>query len=522
MSTFSNRNRQSIFFTLLAVFVAVLWGALAHASTVTPSDAVTTYVVVRKQPSTQSAEVGTLPPGDKAEVLESVPYWLKVQLANHKVGYVSKRWVTETEAAPPTPTPILTSTPTPTPPATPTPTTGATAPKPLLTAGHPVNWWFVFKFNAAKFSGCGSGGVVQCAFGGEAQAYTISSPGHAPQSSQQYVYATSEAPALQEGSGCVGDTSTDPVGATFDEVYNGSVHYVVWNDQFYEHPAIAGCSTFCGAPWAHSKGLVAWNDSGEGLVMQVTTPSWPAAGSNTAPRQGDGNTLGCISSDNNIKFSQHFFALQLNHDDLIKVLTALQNASVVTLPNNPQLVNNGGPQDVQALVNALGVKSANSLPTRATLSGGVELISKPSALHVPPWQMVSALLGGVPLRVATWWSTSRINSTTAATPIGCWDAALGTPGSVEIATSGQWNGQSFGLEGGISSADFNHAKIGVSTSGAHHYAIFGDMNQEGALSGSASGCTAHQNGRGGLFFVIDNTTLASSVSDLIHGDTAPP
>jgi hypothetical protein len=497
MSTFPNRNRPSVLITLLALFVAVLWGVLAHATTVTPSDAVTTYVVVREQPSTHGAEVGTLTPGDKAEVLESVPYWLKVQLANHTVGYVSKRWVTEAAAVSPT-----------TGGTSPTPAPAATTLAPLLSAGHPVNWWFVFKLNAFKFPGCGSGATPECPFGGEVQSYT--SP-----SGQQYVYATSEDPALKKGTGCVGDTDAGPVGATFGQVYNGTFHYVVWNDQFYNDPEITGCGQSCSKPWGHSKGMVAWTDASEGFVMQVTTPSWPASGSNAAPRHSDGNTLGCIH-DNNIKFSQHFFALRLNHDDLMKVLKGLQNASVVTDHNNPQIVNNGGPQDVQELVNSLGTKSESSVATTATLSSGVQMISKPSRLHVPPWQMVSALLGGAPLRVATWWSRSKINSTTATTSIGCWDNALGTAGPVEIATSGQWNGEAFGLKGGA-----NHAKIGVSTSGSHHYAIFGDMNQEGALSGSASVCGGSQNGRGGLFFVIDNTTLATSVSDLINGASAP-
>jgi len=521
MKTFTNLYRQSVPLTVLVIVVMMLWGALAQATTVTPINTVTTHVVVRKQPSAQSAQVGTLAPGDKAEVKESVPSWFKVKLANHRVGYVSKRWVEETEVTNPSPTPPHTPTPSATPAFTPTPPTSASVPAPLVSTGHPVNWWFVFKFNAAKFPGCGPDGAVQCPFGGEVQPYTSPIPGKDPRTSQQYVFATSETPTLQKGSGCVGDTEVDPVGATFGQVYNGSFHYVVWNDQFYNHPKIKGCSTFCGGPWAHSKGMVAWNDSGEGLVMQVTTPSWPAAGSKAAPRQGDGNTLGCID-DNNIKFSQHFFALQLNHDDLIKVLTALQNASVVTLPADAQLVNNGGPSDVQALVNTLGTQSANSTPTRTTLSGGIELIAKPSALHVPPWQMVSALLDGAPLRVASWWSQNKIKTTTATTSIGCWDPTLGTPGPVEIATTGQWNGISFGLTGGISSADFNHAKIGVSTPGSHHYAIFGDMNQEGALSGTATVCGGSQNGRGGLFFVVDNAALATSVGDLIRGETAPP
>jgi len=61
------------------------------------------------------------------------------------------------------------------------------------------------------------------------------------------------------------------VGATFDQVYNGSYHYVIWNDQFYNDPNLPACGghTFCDNPWGHSKGMLAWNDDGDGFVMQV-------------------------------------------------------------------------------------------------------------------------------------------------------------------------------------------------------------------------------------------------------------
>jgi hypothetical protein len=65
---------------------------------------------------------------------------------------------------------------------------------------------------------------------------------------------------------------------------------------------------------------------------------------------------------------------------------------------------------------------------------------------------------------------------------------------------------------------FNHAKIGVSTGGGTSYAIFGDMNQQGTLSGN---CSSSQNGRGGLFYVITSQPLATSVADLIKGASAP-
>jgi hypothetical protein len=382
-------------------------------------------------------------------------------------------------------------------------------PAPLLSEGHPVDWWLVFKFNSAAFPGCGDGAERECLFGGTPQSYTAFS--------QQFVYASSEDRSLHEGKGCVGDTKTDPIGATFSQVYNNSFYYVIWNDQFYLDPRIKGCAESCSGPWGHSKGMLAWNEAGEGFVMQVTTPSWPAAGNKETPRRTDGNTLGCIK-DNDVKVSQHFFALRLTKDDLVKVLTALKNASVVTDPKNSQIVKNGGPADVQGLVESLGVKSNNTASIKVTLSSGVELIGKPSQLNVPPWQMVSALLGGVSLRTATWWATPRIYTTTASTKIGCWDESLGRPGPVAIATTGAWAGKDFGLTGGPGS-DFNHAKVGVSISGDHYYSIFGDLNQQGAVSRGK--CSSSQNGRGGLFYVVDDRVLHGSLQSLISGGTAP-
>src|SRR5262245_40525307 len=322
------------------------------------------------------------------------------------------------------------------------------APTPLLADGRPVDWWFVFKFNTKSFPGCGETQPRTCPFGGDIQNYSFS---------QQFVYASSENATLQKGNGCVGATATDPVGATFAAIYNSDLHFVVWNDQFYDDPRIVGCTTSCSGPWGHSKGLLAWNDAGEGVVLQVTTPSWPAAGSAQFPRRTDGNTLGCVHDDN-VKVSQHFLALRLTRDDVVKLLRALNNASVVTDPHNRQLASIGGPPDIQLLVASLGSKSTSKAATKEVLSSGVILISKPSRLNVPAWQMVSSLLGSVSLRVATWWTAPAIYSTTNATNVRCWDAGLAKPGAVKIATTGRWDETQFGLRGGPGS-DFNHAKF---------------------------------------------------------------
>ena len=307
------------------------------------------------------------------------------------------------------------------------------APVPLLAKGKPVGWWVVFKLNAGTFPDCG-GGKRGCPFGGTVKTY---------KDAQQYLFASNESPTLKQGSGCAGDTDTDPIGATFDQVYNGSFNYLIWNDQFYDDPVIKGCTKECGSPWGHSKGLLAWNDTGNGFVMQVSTPSWPAAGSKSHPRQTDGNTLGCIKDDD-VMVSQHFFALTLNKNDVVSVLQALGNASVVTDPSNSQIVSNGGPQDIQQLVKGLGVRSSSKKFLTFSLSNGVQLISKPSHLNVPPWQMVSAILGGVSLRAATWWANPEIPTTKSSTTVKCWDPSLSKPGSVEIATSGTWSGKKLG------------------------------------------------------------------------------
>ncbi|MFN8394196.1 MAG: deoxyribonuclease II family protein [Bacteroidia bacterium] len=391
------------------------------------------------------------------------------------------------------------------------------APTPLAGPNQPVDWLFAFKFNAASFPGCTDDGTTPVVgstgiFGGTVEGYPN---GH----SQQYVFATSANPSLVKGSECLGGTLQDPLGATFGQIYNNPGYYfVVWNDQFYNNPI-----ENMDSPWGHSKGMVAWNDDGEGFVLQVTTPSWPGSASSAYPRQNDGNTLGCIHDDD-IEVSQHFFALRLTASDLASVLQALGNASVATNLSQPSIVNNGGPANIQALVNALGKESSSTTLFTATLSTGIQIISKPSNLNVPPWQMISAQLGGIDLRAATWWASPEIPSTNAGEVPACWDASLGTPGAVQIATTGSWQGTSIGLTGG-EGQNFNHAKIGVSLDQTKPICIFGDMNQQGCLTPSEdySGqkCNSSQNGRGGTFYVVSNQDLYTSVPALLAGESAP-
>ena len=46
---------------------------------------------------------------------------------------------------------------------------GQSKPSPLLADGQPVDWWFVFKFNAESFPSGGGSAQRACLFGGTVQ-----------------------------------------------------------------------------------------------------------------------------------------------------------------------------------------------------------------------------------------------------------------------------------------------------------------------------------------------------------------
>jgi hypothetical protein len=119
----------------------------------------------------------------------------------------------------------------------------ALAPIPLLKSGQPVDWWFVFKFNAASFPE--RGGVPRtCLFGGTVE----------PSKSfgQPFAFASGADGTFRHGGGCAGDATTDPLGATSRQVYGGKFFYVLRNDQFYADPIRTQF-----APAGHSKDFFA-------------------------------------------------------------------------------------------------------------------------------------------------------------------------------------------------------------------------------------------------------------------------
>src|SRR5437667_12687440 len=91
----------------------------------------------------------------------------------------------------------------------------ADSPAPLLEKGKPVDWWFVYKFNAQTFPLCGpeeDSSDRTCPFGGKPAPY---------KNRQQFVFASSEKASLTKSSGCAG--TTDPEGTTLEQISSGKL-----------------------------------------------------------------------------------------------------------------------------------------------------------------------------------------------------------------------------------------------------------------------------------------------------------
>jgi beta-lactamase superfamily II metal-dependent hydrolase len=89
--------RKYVFLLLWAYLVS---SSVAFADTVVPTNEVTARVVVRAGAHSATAEVGSLRPGERAELLGSVPGWHRVRLASGTEGFVSKRWTKVVSSGP--------------------------------------------------------------------------------------------------------------------------------------------------------------------------------------------------------------------------------------------------------------------------------------------------------------------------------------------------------------------------------------------------------------------------------------
>src|SRR6266704_2748247 len=127
---------------------------------------VTRNANLRSDASIDRAPITKLTPGTQLQLNEPEPIrgFYHVQTADRTIGFVWARTVRSQSAH-----------------ASPASVSAQGFPAPLLAKQHPVDWWFVFKFNSATFPGCGMT-TRTCLFGGDVQTYR--------NFSQQFVYAS--------------------------------------------------------------------------------------------------------------------------------------------------------------------------------------------------------------------------------------------------------------------------------------------------------------------------------------------
>src|SRR5215475_2231399 len=98
--------RTALTFVLLVLCLSFV----LVADVVVPSSDVTTGVIVRKTASGQSALMGSLEPGQQAELIGTVPNWYEIRLPGSLIGFVPKRWTDVIPSGTPPPAPATTET----------------------------------------------------------------------------------------------------------------------------------------------------------------------------------------------------------------------------------------------------------------------------------------------------------------------------------------------------------------------------------------------------------------------------
>lgn len=83
---------QSLPVAMLLILAAFGASAAVDAEELAPSARVSSAVLVRAGPSTDTAILGRLRPGDTATIVGEVDGWYRIELPNGTIGYVSKAW----------------------------------------------------------------------------------------------------------------------------------------------------------------------------------------------------------------------------------------------------------------------------------------------------------------------------------------------------------------------------------------------------------------------------------------------
>jgi hypothetical protein len=347
--------------------------------------------------------------------------------------------------------------------------TGSVEPRDMN--GNPVDWWVIIKYpheldNKSK-TNCK---CYECE----------GTPKPGSGNGACYFYADSNNQELTwYGEGNCINTCNNAMSRTIAQA-NSNNKFGTWNDQ----PEIGNN---CGAPHAHSKGMVCYDQNG-GFVLNTTTPHFPIDSTST------GNSPAGCQDDDNLKAAQQFFCMSFSMSELKKWGQAIENARLCGRQpwNVSEILSQNGISHGKSIVN-VPLKTRGGIPIVLTVKAGSD--------NYNPWSLVSAGLGQ-PLQVASWTSTKDGPKGSAWGTSPCYP---GSKGMLQVVTMGS-------NDHGIFKATYGttHAKFAIGVRG--DWVTFGSMNEQNS-----------QAERGGDFYSMQNSNLWNTINQWIkNGSTRVP
>ncbi len=356
-----------------------------------------------------------------------------------------------------------------------------TVPSPKNGLGENVDWFLIFKLPENSRVIGDKGDCVCNDFTKKNCDYIIDGGDKKERKSGTcYYYADSKNPTLQYykdiGLGCL-STENNPLKQTLDQINITNFNSFFWNDQQADGRG-------CGAPYAHSKGAVIYNEKG-GLVINTSTPNWPTT---------ENQRLGCFEVSN-VDFAQHIFCFSLDASSVSKWIEGVK-VSRICIDETKIKKNNKFTFDDD-------IKDDSSLKSTSTKSVFYDLktqgkntvigMFKSAAEEYLPWSLVSNTLN-TGLLIASWtgfddWGDSGLYSKNN-------KYCLSQITGVKMPNT---NNRIFQTTYGVS-----HSKWAISNDSKNPLVIFGSSNMQDT-----------QAKRGSDFYAIRNPYLWKSFNDII-------
>lgn len=205
------------------------------------------------------------------------------------------------------------------------------------------------------------------------------------------------------------------------EKYGNTSHWGYYNDQFKATAGGVNNSYTCSGNSnfnAHSKGCFCYDQTFGGFLLQSSTPNYPD------PTMGSTFIKLGSQVDNNVKYGQHFFAMNLDYANIEKAAKALRSARLCSFNHYQHFGHENDQFPYTLLSESIRVPNAamknsymyqamaqshlpeynTSIDTLETKINRIQvpLVVKSKKSIAPPWALFSAFQN-MDLSVASWY-----------------------------------------------------------------------------------------------------------------------